>query len=132
MAQVTVTVKLNSHKLSIDNMRPKAYTKRGDEIIWHCSDARMEVDFTKSLAGSPFPWTIMSIAKNTSTPHRALNPVRIAAYKLTIFHPDYTVVIDPEVDADGGDPDDRKRKPSKKAAKKAAKKATKKSAKRKK
>ena len=125
---VTITVKLSNHKLNINRMRAKAFTRVGDEIVWHCPNARMTVDFNYPGYPSPFTWTSKSIAKGSSTPWVVVNGVGLTKYTLTIHHADYTVVIDPEVDADGGDPGSQSGK--KKAAKKksAKKKSGKKSA----
>ena len=45
MAQHEIKVTLNGHKLTVTNLRPKAFTMRADEVIWNCPDARMLVDF---------------------------------------------------------------------------------------
>ena len=131
MAQQKVKVTLKSHKLTVKTMRAKTYTMRGDEVIWNCPDARMLVDFTSPKGPTPFSWTTKNIPQGDTTPYAVVNPVGIVPYTLTLYHADYTVTIDPEVEADGGDPGGRK-SARKKAAKKAGKKAGKKSKRRKK
>ena len=117
---IIVNVTLNNHKLTIDKMRPKAYTRAGDEILWYCADARMKVDFDYPGQPSPFNWTSKTITQGSKVGGVVINPVRIVAYTLTIYHPDYQVVVDPEVESDGGDPGRRagKKKASKKSGKK--------------
>ncbi len=120
---VTVTVRLNNFKLNINNMRPKAFTLADDEIVWHCSSARMKVDFNYPGYYSPFDWTSKIIPRNTRTPWTVEHPRGVTKYTLTIYHADGTVVVDPEVDADGGDPgrlSSRKKASKKKGAKKKA------------
>jgi hypothetical protein len=122
MAKKKITVKLNSHKLSVDNMRLKLFTAQNDEVVWFCEDARMQVDFSPPKGPTPFASPILNIPRNDNTAHRAINPVNIVPYTLTIFHPDYTVTIDPEVDADGGPPGSGNAAVKKAAKKKAGKK----------
>ena len=118
-----VTVRLNNHKLSISKMRPHAFTLRSDKVAWYCPDARMKVDFGGGKGPSPFTWTSMDILQGDDTAYQVVNPVGITAYSLTIYHTDYEVVIDPEVDADGGDPGGMKKAAKKASRKKASRKS---------
>ena len=120
MARYTINVTLNNHILTVNSMRQKAFTRRADEIVWHCPHAQMQVDFK---GPTPFTWSSQNIPSGSNNPHRVVNPVGISAYKLTIYHADYTVVIDPEVDADGGDPGGMKKAAKKASRKKASRKS---------
>jgi hypothetical protein len=121
MAKHRIRVKLNGHKLSISNMRPKAFHRRGDEVVWICDDAPLKIDFDYPGKPSPFGWSSKRIAKGVEDGGAVNPPARRVPYKLTIDHPDYEVVIDPEVDVDGGDPGGGRRA-KKKASKKSARK----------
>lgn len=124
MAKHRVRVKLVDHKLSVSNMKPKAFHRRSDEVLWVCNDAPITIDFNYQGHPSPFGWTTKNIAKGVEDGGTVNPPAqRGIRYTLTINHPDYSapVVIDPEVDVDGGDPGTGK-SVKKKAAKKSARK----------
>jgi hypothetical protein len=128
MAKQKVVVKLKDHKLSISHMRPRAFLKRNDEVWWVCEDASMDVAFDYPGQPSPLAQTSLHIPKGKIGAGAVGVTAATVPYTLKINHPQYTVVIDPEVLIDGGDPGKGARKAAKKKA--AKKKSARKSARR--
>jgi hypothetical protein len=122
MAVQVVKVKLNNHKLTIEDVK-KGVKAGVDEMKWTAVGADVEVNFNYP-EGCPFQDSIFYIPAGTSK--KSGNPIPLTKkyrYTLTIIDPQYIggkIIVDPQVDVDGGPPGGG---PKKAATKKGAKKA---------